>query len=422
MAAERGYRLLTTRPYGLGDFDNATFDALWTVWPEALKKTAEEMSPRDRRKLAFSRYGIIDRPDAEGEPLGFVVDDQGNWTINCFACHGGKVAGQVIPGVGNSHFAFQTFSQDVLKYRVQQGKAHPREVVGQMLTPLGKSNGTTNAQIFSVALVAMRDADLNFVRPKSIPRLVHHDLDAPPLWNVKRKKRIYIDGYVEKSPRVIMQFVLIPSNDAKTIKSWEKDFIDILAWIEALEPPKYPWPIDRELADRGRPLFEKTCAGCHGKAGEDYPEYTVPIDDVGTDSLRLTGMPAEHRRFFKTGWMGVGEQGVEEEPEGYVAPPLDGIWASAPYLHNGSVPTLWHLMHPDQRPVVWLRTDEGYDKEKVGLEVATYDEVPRELTDPAEQRRYFNARIVGKSASGHDYPDDLTEEEKHAVLEYLKTL
>ncbi|MFO0945507.1 MAG: c-type cytochrome [Planctomycetota bacterium] len=421
-AAERGYHWLLTKEYGTGDFGNETFDSLWTVWPEDLKKKAEGMSSLERRKLAFSRYGLIERPGTEGKPLGFVVDEKGRWTMNCFACHGGKVAGKVMPGVGNSHFAFQTFAQDVLKYRIEKGKAQPRELFSQMLTPLGKSNGTTNAQIFSVGLVAMRDPELHFVRPKQIPRLVHHDLDAPPLWNVKKKKRIYIDGYVEKSHRVIMQFVLIPSNDSETIKSWESDFADILAWIESLEAPKYPWPVDKKLAELGRPLFEKTCAGCHGKQGEKYPERTIPIDELGTDSLRLTGMSAEHRRFFKSGWMGVGENGVEEHPEGYVAPPLDGIWASAPYFHNGAVPTLWHVMHPDQRPAVWLRTEDGYDQEKVGLEVAGFNELPQEVKDPAEQRRYFNSRIAGKSVAGHDYPNDLTEDEKRAVLEYLKTL
>ena len=81
-------------------------------------------------------------------------------------------------------------------------------------------------------------------------------------------------------------------------------------------------------------------------------------------------MPPEHRRFYRESWFGeYGKLDVVEEPDGYVAPPLDGIWASAPYFHNGSVPTLWHVLHPDERPAVWLRSEDGYDQQRVGLEV-----------------------------------------------------
>jgi hypothetical protein len=110
------------------------------------------------------------------------------------------------------------------------------------------------------------------------------------------------------------------------------------------------------------------------------------------------------------------------EPAGYVAPPLDGIWASAPYLHNGSVPTLWHLFHPEQRPVVWQRDEDGYDRERVGLVVRQFDKLPADVTDPRQKRRYFDTRLPGKSAQGHDFPDRLSPDEKRQVLEYLKTL
>src|SRR5581483_4861271 len=111
-----------------------------------------------------------------------------------------------------------------------------------------------------------------------------------------------------------------------------------------------------------------------------------------------------------------------EAPSGYVAPPLDGVWATAPYLHNGSVPTLWHLMHSDQRPAVWRRTADGYDQQRVGLEVTTFDEMPGDVPPGSPQRHYFNTRLYGKSAAGHTFPDELGEDEKRAVLEYLKTL
>jgi hypothetical protein len=105
-----------------------------------------------------------------------------------------------------------------------------------------------------------------------------------------------------------------------------------------------------------------------------------------------------------------------------VAPPLYGVWASAPYLHNGSVPTLWHLFHSDRRPVVWTRTEDGYDQQRVGLEFTEVSELPADADTPAERRHYFDSRIPGKSAAGHEFPEELSEDEKTAVMEYLKTL
>ncbi len=271
----------------------------------------------------------------------------------------------------------------------------------------------------------MRDKDLNLLASPKLPRFRNHDLDAPPYWNVKRKKNLYIDGFVPKTHRVIMQFALVPSNEAETFKQREEGFRDILAWIESLEAPEYPWEIDQPLAERGRVAFERVCADCHGHYGPggEYPEKVVPIDVVGTDSTRLTGMPAEHRRFYRESWFGeYGKLDVVEEPEGYVAPPLDGVWASAPYFHNGSVPTLWHVLHPEQRPAVWLRTEDGYDRQRVGLEVTELDALPESAKAGEDKRRYFNSKLLGKSAAGHTFPDELDDDEKQAVLEYLKTL
>ncbi len=98
------------------------------------------------------------------------------------------------------------------------------------------------------------------------------------------------------------------------------------------------------------------------------------------------------------------------------------MWASAPYLHNGSVPTLWHLLHPEERPSIWRRPDnDAYDEEKVGLAIASLDRLPSELRGDI-RREYFDTSVRGKSAAGHEYPKGLSKSEKKALLEYLKTL
>jgi hypothetical protein len=297
--------------------------------------------------------------------------------------------------------------------------------LGTLSFPLGTTNGTTNSVIFGVLLSNLRDKEMKVVRSGPMPVVEHHDMDAPPFWNVKKKSRLYIDGHVAKTHRPLMQFMLLPVNDEKTIKAWEPEFRDILAWIESVEAPKWPFAIDPELAKEGQAVFNRSCAECHGTYGEKpkYPERTVPIEDIGTDPVRLRALTGEHLAWVKEGWLSrYGKDAVDDSPEGYVAPPLDGVWASAPYFHNGSVPTLWHVLYPELRPIVWKRTENGYDQLRVGLEVESLDEIPGSLASPAKRREYFDTRAKGKSASGHRYPSRLNESEKQAVLEYLKTL
>ncbi len=426
-AADRGYLTLTTKPFLPADFDQEIFDNLWKTWPAELRARAETATPAERRRMAFSRYGLMERPgsDGTGTALGYLPDGTGGWVMNCLACHTGKVAGRVILGLPNSHFALETLTEEVRLLKLQMGKPLTHLDLGSLKMPLGRSRGTTNSVIFGVALGSLRDGELNLRRDPPSPKLLHHDVDAPAFWNVRRKQRIYADGFAVKSPRLLLQFVMLPRNSGPTLRGWENDFRDILSWIESLESPKYPWEIDQSLAETGRSAFEQHCAGCHGTYGQNarYPERIVPLDQVQTDPVRLNSLSTEYRRSMRASWFGdYGREAYVEDPGGYVAPPLNGIWASAPYLHNGSVPTLWHLLHPSQRPKVWRRTEDGYDQSKVGLEVTEFESLPAQARTAAEKREYFNTQLNGKSAAGHLFPDELTEDEKRAVLEYLKTL
>lgn len=110
----------------------------------------------------------------------------------------------------------------------------------------------------------------------------------------------------------------------------------------------------------------------------------------------------------------------ESDALGYKARPLTGIWATAPYLHNGSVPTLHDLLlPPDQRPRSFLLGTREYDPVKVGYR-----------TGPAPQNSFrFQTHdeagepIAGNSNAGHDYGNaSLTEEQRRALVEYMKSL
>jgi hypothetical protein len=96
----------------------------------------------------------------------------------------------------------------------------------------------------------------------------------------------------------------------------------------------------------------------------------------------------------------------------YMARPLDGVWATAPYLHNGSVPTLWHLLHPDRRPKTFITGNREYDPDNIG-----YATNGNGWT--------FDTSHPGNSNIGHTgdkYGTNLPEDQKNALLEYLKSI
>lgn len=429
-AVERGYRFLVEKSYLPPDFDDETIDAAWKHWSEPLRGEAEKAPVRERRKMALERYGLTARPDDPAKPLQYVVDASGNWTMNCFACHGGTVptcdgGGQVWPGSPNSRLALQTLTEETRLAKAGLGKPFSRMDLGSAVVPLGTTNGTTNAVMFGVLLMAYRDADLTLHKERPIPPMVHHDMDAPPWWHLKRKKMMYIDGFAAKNARGLMQFMLVPQNGAEKFREWQRDFDDVLAYIESIEPPKYPFAIDKRLANRGQTAFNGVCAQCHGTYGPGgvYPEKMVPIEEVATDRVRLDALSSTHREAYGQSWFAhFGELPNISQPRGYVAPPLDGIWASSPYFHNGSVPTLWHVLHPNPRPVVWTRVGEKFDQDRVGPAIQTFAELPIDVTAGWQRRQYFDTRGFGKSAAGHDFPEALDEDDRRAVLEYLKTL
>jgi hypothetical protein len=100
---------------------------------------------------------------------------------------------------------------------------------------------------------------------------------------------------------------------------------------------------------------------------------------------------------------------------GYVSVSLDGLWLRAPYLHNGSVPSLQDLLEkPENRPKSFYRGFDVYDQKKVGF-----------VSEGAEAERVgfkYDTSVSGNSNQGHLYGTDLSGEDKTALIEYLKSL
>jgi hypothetical protein len=151
---------------------------------------------------------------------------------------------------------------------------------------------------------------------------------------------------------------------------------------------------------------------------------------IGTDPNVAEALTPEAGEHYAKSWFGQ-ETGPNGEPyliqsDGYQAPPLDAIWATAPYLHNGSAPTVYHVLNSKARPKIYTRSyrtqREDYDPVKLGWKLAVLDAPPAPSLPAIERRKIYDTTQPGRSNSGHTFGDKLTEEERMAVIEYLKTL
>ncbi len=201
-----------------------------------------------------------------------------------------------------------------------------------------------------------------------------------------------------------------------------------------LQAPKWPadilGPLDKAKASKGEKIFSDTCRDCH-------QNRLYSLTDAGTDPQRANsfgqavagGIPfpkaiqpildgLKARAFSDDGISAADQATMDANPViwratgQYLARPLTGVWATAPYLHNGSVPTLWDLLHPSQRPAKFIMGNREYDPAKLG-----YANTGNGWT--------FDTSQPGNSNSGHagdKYGTNLTEDQKASLLEYLKTI
>lgn len=427
--AAKGYEILLNTPMAAPVMKEKDLERLWMVWDDVSKQEAESATDAARHAMIFNRYGFAKRPnDSTGLPLGYLPDGSGNLVTNCFACHGGEVGGVTIPGAGNVHLDLTTLATDIRKLSALDAGMDPSKVpdaTAPFKTPLSIHRGTTNAVVFASVFAGLRDPERGKLYTEHPEELLHHDMNPPAWWNYKKKEMIYADAFAPKTPRQLMPFAFSPFHTLEQFYSFEPNFVHIQEYISKLEPPKYPYPIDHALAKKGEVAFNRVCSDCHGTYGEkwSFPNKVVKIDKIGTDSRRLESIYLRDREATNAGWLQYfGEHPVLLESKGYLAQPLDGIWASAPYFHNGSVPTLYDVFNVDERPAVWKRSDNGYDPQRVGLEVEAFDAVPETPTS-RERRLYYDTSVIGSGNQGHTFPDDeLDADEKDAVIEYLKTL
>ena len=262
----------------------------------------------------------------------------------------------------------------------------------------------------------------------------------PDLWGYNEAKWLTWNGATTSGMErgvatVIGLFALFdPKTHSSTVSMLGLGVADDLAL--KIRSPRWPADIfgevDVTLAARGAELYRGQCAQCHDAPG------ATPIHEIGTDPLHAVGFltPLTDGRPFASAFaadmasykeaayaaqkldpatikkLEAPAPDVWKSVYRYVSRPLAGTWATAPYLHNGSVPTLHDLLlPPEKRPRTFPVGHRDYDPVKLGF-----------TTDMADPIWVFDVGEPGNGNGGHLYGTDLEEADRAALLEYIKSL
>ena len=410
---------------------------------------------------------IADRRGKNAELPFFLNDfvaDNGAHVINgnCLMCHGGRFNGELVIGLGNHEADFTggagagaggiALTDELLDLlgldMAEKDQLRRIGARGGVLGPrtMMRTVGMNPAELFAIILMVHHDRDTlewsdGEVTPFNVrdasgapiaePLLTS---DPPPWWRAHKKNALFYNGMARGDQRGTMALATSVCIDS-VARAQQVDamFRDIQAYVDSIRAPQYPFPIDGKLADRGREVFAANCSSCHGTYGErdedeTYPNLLVPLDVIGTDPVVANAgvvHSPELVTWYNQSFYGQITRMAPNDPfPGYMPPPLDGIWATAPYLHNGSVPTLELVLNSRARPTRWKRLDldsTHFDQDALGWPFAEVDTPQAEA--PADERKFiYDTTYWSQANGGHTFGDHLTPAERRAVIEYLKTL
>lgn len=439
-------------------------------------------------------YRIPYPPSTQGHkpdfPMGatFMQNPHGlGLTFSCATCHSADLFGTTVMGLTNKRPRANEFFSMAKKYipKIPSGffqlatgaTAREREMFSRTkanLAPIGVKVPEALGLDTSLAQVALSLArrspddeatkDPYYQRyPRANP-MDKHIADSKPMpwWNLKYKTRWLADGSIVAGNPIYTNFLwneIGRGTDLRELEAWlannQETVRELTVAAFATVAPAY-WdffPITEikiAQAQRGQQHFRQACMQCHGDylkgweseradelALEEYLATTqvryheqTPVRDVGTDPGRYQGTQyfADRLNQLKISkFMGT----IVEPQVGYVPPPLEGIWARYPYLHNNAIPNLCALMTPpDQRPKTFYQgpaidRDRDFDQECVGYPVG--DKIPAEWKK--ERDALFDTRRVGMSNQGHykmfltpEGQERFTWDQKLELIEFLKTL
>jgi hypothetical protein len=396
----------------------------------------------------YEAFGLIQEPDRE-TPIGFSVrrvyiDRVG---MNCALCHTGTVRetpqsqARIISGMPANKLDLQGYARFL--YACAKDPRFTADNVIQAierrkyLNPVEKIIYREAVWRTRDALVAQADK-LSFMdsRPNWGPGRVDtfnpykvlqfnfpmdndHTVgtaDLPVIWHQRPRggMKLHWDGnntsVEERNKSAALGAGVTPTSiDIKRLKRIEE-------WLLDFPPPRYPYPVNEELAAKGEPVYKQNCASCHAFDGANVGMVT-PIEEISTDRSRLDSYTYELLENQNTLYAGYPWRFSHfSKTNGYANMPLDGVWLRAPFLHNGSVPTLADLLEPvENRPKEFYRGYDVFDQLKLGF-----------ITDVKEENGieffHFDTKQPGNANTGHLYGTTLSADEKKALIEYIKKL
>lgn len=415
--AAKGYQYLTT-----GDFLKNGFP--YDFFVSVSGKSTNLLNREGKNANVEHSYNVIINADS----MDVVIP-------TCLHCHAQVFDGKLYVGLGNSSVDFSDLAGGTKKLSMlkmwQTTAPKKYKAVKSLLrsflavNPLMETEvrGVNAADRLASILVAHRDpktlqwSDTPMLR---IPDVVI-PTDVPAWWLLKKKNAMFYNGFGRGDfGKFLMLSNILTVSDSSEAREVNTHFGDVLAYIRSLQPPPYPNVINKNLAEKGKVIFNNTCSRCHGTYGADwtYPNLIIPGSVVQTDSnlFKANQQGKEFIDWFNNSWFAQGPNPAQLVPSaGYVAPPLDGIWITAPYLHNGSVPTIEAVLNSKIRPKYWSRDFDNpeYDYEHVGWKY-TAQEQPN-------GKKVYNTTLPGYGNYGHYFGDHLSDDERKAVIEYLKT-
>ena len=252
--------------------------------------------------------------------------------------------------------------------------------------------------------------------------------DMVPLWNLQAHKgyAFHWDGLNTDLREVVLSSAIGDGASRawvdRDLRNWDStdparvsSLRRVQNYISTVQAPAYPFPVDRALAAQGETIYTAECASCHA-AGGARTGKVVPVAEVGTDRHRLDMWTKPSAASYNAYGEGHAWKFSHfRTTDGYVSVALEGLWLRAPYLHNGSVPTLTDLLEPvETRPARFWRGYDVYDPVRVGF-VTSGAGAEREGT-------LFNVNLPGNSNAGHLYGTRLPPDAKRALVEFMKTL
>ena len=413
----------------------------------------------------FTFYELLQRPEIPVDSTGWIlrilgfnledrraiglfgVDYRGArvGVLGCVGCHSGQAAGRTIVGLGNKRIDVGLVGQVAMAisrpcdWTRRLRAEHEQRLIERVMafTSFLQDPARTNVTQGMVPVSIVQHWFYAQAGKQMGPEMPRPGVKVPHLWGYgeKRKIGLFCDGFGDGSaPGWAAMVELAAGQTTEAVRTYRHRLDEVEALFEKFLPPAYPFAIDRSRARQGGEVFARACCGCHGRYRKDalgFPIFEaprhIPWEIVRTDTQRLRAMTTEFRRLVAASPLSDLIQATTLPP-GYFAPRLEGVWARFPYLHNASVPSIRALLtRPPRRPTVWSLRDAGalyrFDPIGVGLTVPNPGS-REELQRQAERgcRDVYSVRRLGHSNQGHWFGTDLSEEDKVALIEYLKTL